>query len=303
MEQGLYLRRYNEYIEKSSQNNAELSLIAKGDGTEVMIQRIKAGEIFFVGPGDSKELMEFFYILEGQILLEQEDNDIVLQREDYFYIHHLKENVQFKVIEDVRLLYVSTKSVFQYLSESIKELNEIAKKSQEKDMYTHNHGARVKDYALKIGNKLGLSKEKLEDIGFASLFHDIGKINVPDEILKKTGRLTSEEMEYIKKHPLDGAKMVEKTYYKKIGRIIEEHHERLDGSGYPNGLMDYEICIEAKIIAVADAFDAMTTDRPYKKAMLPSEAVNELKILSGIHYDERVVNAFEYILKAEGVIK
>lgn len=303
MQQGLRLGRDNDFLERYSKKTVELSLLAKGDGTEIMTQKIKAGESIFMTPGDTDQLMEFAYVLDGKISYEKDGNDIILKNRDYFYVKNLKETVQFKVISDVTLLYVSTEPVFHYLSKKIRELQEIAIKSQAKDMYTHNHGDRVKNYAVEISNKLQLPKETVENIAFASLFHDIGKINVPDKILQKPGSLTNEEMDYIKKHPLDGGQMIENTYYKDIGKIIEQHHERLDGSGYPHGLMGYEICIEAKIIAIADSYDAMITDRPYKKAMSPSEALSELKILSGIYYDEKAVNAFEGILIEEGIIK
>ncbi len=133
--------------------------------------------------------------------------------------------------------------------------------------------------------------------------HDIGKINVPDEILKKPGRLTDEEFEYIKRHPGDGAEMVKKTSYEYIWQIIEQHHERLDGSGYPHGLKGNEILIEAKIIAVSDTYDAMTTDRPYRKGLSPIQTVEELKRLSGIHYEKEIVDVMVDILIEEGVIE
>lgn len=303
MQQGLYIGRGNECIERSGKSVTDLSLIARGDGTEVMIQEIQSGENIFMAPGDISELMEFVYILDGEIVYKRDTVNTLLKKGDYFYVHHLKETAQFKVNSDVKILYVSTQPLFHCLSKRIEELKEIALKSQKKDLYTHNHGDRVKDYSVAIANKLGLSKESIENIAFASLFHDIGKINVPNEILQKPGRLTCEEMELIKKHPIDGAEMVKGTYYEKITEIIIEHHERLDGSGYPYGLMGYEICIEAKIIAVADTFDAMITDRPYRKAVSPADALYELKILAGIHYDEKVVDALEETLIEKGMIK
>lgn len=303
MQQGLYIKRKNEYFEKYSKDSEELSLVAKGDGAEVMLHNIKRDSVFFISPGEESDLMEFCYILDGEILYEEDDDSYSLTKGDYFYVHQLKETVELKAVSDVTLLYLSTQPVFHYLSKRIKELREIAIKCQLKDMYTHNHADRVKVYSEKIGNRLGLTKERIDKLVFASLFHDIGKIDVPDKVLQKPGKLTNEEMDYIKRHPSDGAKMVQGTYYKDIGKIIEQHHERLDGSGYPNGLMGYEICIEAKIIAIADSYDAMITDRPYKKAMSSQDALAELKILSGIHYDEKAVNAFEDILKEEGVIK
>lgn len=302
MGNGLYICNHDKYIENFVQNSAELRLLAKGDGTEVMIQKIRANETVFIDPSDISETMEFFYILDGELELDKNNIKSSIKGGDYFYVHDLKETIQFNTISDVTLLYFSTQPLFLYLSATTRELTELAKKVEKKDMYTHGHNRRVKDYGVKIGNKLNLSKEKIENLGFASLFHDLGKIHVPDEVLNKPGRLTDEEFDYIKKHPSDGANLVKKTYYQNIGKIIEQHHERLDGSGYPNGIKGNEILIQAKIIAVADTYDAMTTDRPYRKGLSPQIAVDELRRLRGIYYDEKVVDIFIDILKEEGVI-
>lgn len=302
MGRGLHVGKKSSCIDKYEQKSGILSLLAKGDGAEVMVQRIQANEIVFINPSDVSETMEFFYILEGELEMHKSGGNVVLDKDDYFYVHHLNEIVQFYTKSDVSLLYVSTQPLFQYISSTIRDLTELAKKVEKKDMYTHSHIQRVRDYSVKIGNKLNLSKEKIENVVFASLFHDIGKVNVPDEVLNKPGSLTSEEFDLIKKHPGDGAAMVEETYYQDLGRIVEQHHERIDGSGYPNGIKGDEILIEAKIIAVADTFDAMTTDRPYRKGVSAQKAAQELENLKGIHYDEEVVNTFIDILKEEGVI-
>lgn len=302
MVNGLHIGNDNNYIDKFVQNSGELRLLGKGDGSEVMLQKIKSNEMVYIEPGETSELLEFFYILEGELEIDKNNHKTILKKGNYFYVHHLNETVQFKTVNDITLLYFSTQPLFHYLSETIRDLTELAKKVEKKDRYTHGHIQRVEDYAIKIGNKLNLSKEKIEDIAFASLFHDLGKIHVPDEILNKPGRLTDEEFNYIKKHPSDGVDLVKKTYYKNIAKIIEQHHERLDGSGYPNGLKDDEILIEAKIIAISDAYDAMTTDRPYRKSMSPQIAIEELKRFSTIHYDEKLVDIFIDILKEEGVL-
>lgn len=302
MDKGFYIARNGDYIDKFVQNSGQLSLLAKGDGTEIMLQKIKEKEIVFIEPSDIGETMEFFYILEGEIEVYNNEDKLKLRNGDHFYVHHLKDTVQFTTCSEVTLLYFSTQPLFHYLSETIKDLTELAEKVEKKDMYTHSHIQRVKDYSVKIGNRLNLSFEKIENIAFASLFHDLGKINVPDEILNKPGELTQEEFECIKKHPIDGAELVEKTYYKSIGKIIEQHHERIDGNGYPNGLKGHEILIEAKIISVADSYDAMTTDRPYRKGLSPQEAVEELKRLRNLHYDKVIVDKFIEILEEEGIL-
>lgn len=300
--EGLYLGQNGSCLEKVTQNSAELSLIGRGGGAEIMIQKIKSQEIFFIEPSEKNGTLEFFYIIDGSINCERDKENVVLNKGEYFYAHGLKETVSLKTISEVTLLYLSTEPFFHYLSKGIKELTSMNRDVEEKDIYTRNHGVRVRDYSLKIAKTLGLSSERLENIVFASLCHDIGKVFVPDEVLNKPGRLTEEEFDLIKKHPVDGAKMAQGTFMERLDEIIAQHHERIDGSGYPYGLKGDEILLEAKIIAIADSFDAMTSDRSYRKAMDMEVSFKELKSLSGIHYDEKVVEAFEQVLREEDKI-
>lgn len=302
MRKDFFIGKKGTYKEQSNQKTARLSLLGKGDGSEVMVQEINENETVFIEPGDYNDLMEFFYVLDGELEIRENKTKKILNRDDYFYVHHLEEHVQFHTITDVKLLYFSTQPVFHYLSKTIRELIEITNDVEEKDVYTHGHIDRVRDYALKIGNEMRLSKEKIENIGLAALFHDIGKVKVPDEILKKTGKLTDEEYETMKNHPSWGAEIVSRTYFEKLSQIINQHHERIDGSGYPDKLKGEEIFIEAKVIAVADSYDAMTSDRPYRKALSPPVAVEELIDSKGIQYDEKVVDALVSVLKDEGII-
>jgi HD-GYP domain-containing protein (c-di-GMP phosphodiesterase class II) len=123
--------------------------------------------------------------------------------------------------------------------------------------------------------------------------------NVPDDVLKKPGRLTPEEFEFIKKHPSDGKEIVVNTYMNNISEIIEQHHERLNGTGYPKGLKGDQILVEAKIIAIVDSFDAMISERPYKKGIPIKKVIEELKSLRDIYYDKNIVDIFEQILIEE----
>lgn len=303
MREGLYIGNNKDYMGQFIQEYSNLSLIAKGDGTEIMMQNIKADTHFFIEPGESKALMEFFYIIDGEVLLDTDKKERILKKGEYFYVHELKNSLKLKAITDVTLLYVTTKPVFHHISQHVRDLVEIAKKSQEKDMYTHNHGDRVQRYSIEIANRLNLCDDDVERVAYASLFHDIGKVNVPDEILKKPSSLTKEEFECIKKHPEDGGVLVERTHYKDLSKIIEQHHERIDGSGYPKGLKDGEISLEARIIGIADSYDAMTSDRPYRKGMSSKEAIDEIISLAGTHYDRELVDIFCDIIYEKGEIK
>jgi polar amino acid transport system substrate-binding protein len=174
------------------------------------------------------------------------------------------------------------------------------------DIYTRGHSERVALYATQIAEKMGLDKETIRKIYWASLVHDIGKLNIPPEILNKPSKLTKEEYEIIKQHPIKGYQILKELEgLSNIAEIVKYHHERWDGKGYPEGLKGEEIPLEARIIAVADSYDAMTTERPYRKALTKEEAIKELLKNAGTQFDPKVVEVFVQILerKAEIVVK
>jgi HD-GYP domain-containing protein (c-di-GMP phosphodiesterase class II) len=167
-----------------------------------------------------------------------------------------------------------------------------------RDHYTHGHSSRVSEIALAIGRSLKLSNETLKNIRLASLLHDIGKIGVPDSILLKPGRLTEREFEIIKKHPVYAVNILKHLpRLKDIVPIVYHEHEHYDGKGYVEGLKADKIPIESRIIAVADAFEAMTSNRPYRKAMSKKNAIKEIKRNSGTQFDPVIVKAFLKIVK------
>ncbi|MGC9088931.1 MAG: PAS domain S-box protein [Caldisericia bacterium] len=162
---------------------------------------------------------------------------------------------------------------------------------EKKDPYTAGHQYKVSLIATKIAEKLNLPKEKIETIKIASYLHDIGKIVVPSEVLNKAGKLTTNEFLLIQEHAQAGYDILKTSeLFYPIAEIVLEHHERLNGSGYPRRLKDGEIMLEAKIIAVSDVFEAMTSHRPYRPKFSIEDALKELKENSGILYDEEIVN-------------
>lgn len=299
MVSGFYIGKEGDSIERAEKSRGSISLLAKGGNSEVCIQDVGANETVVIEPG-SPEAMEFFYILEGTLHYTDTDGSLItLGPNDYFYVHKLKEHIMFESETYVKVLYYSTEPVFHYLSTTVNELVALAKKVEEKDDYTRGHIDRVCDYAISIGKALGVSAEQIELLGYAGILHDLGKINVPEEILNKRGKLTASEFEIIRKHPEYGAKLVENTYYEALASIIHQHHEQIDGSGYPDGLKGEEILLEARIIAVADAYDAMTTDRPYRKGMSKEEAIEEMKRFRGRHFDGKIIDTFIEMLSTE----
>jgi diguanylate cyclase (GGDEF)-like protein len=162
-----------------------------------------------------------------------------------------------------------------------------------RDPYTYGHSGRVADIAQRIGKARGLSEKELANLYAASLLHDVGKVGVPDAILTKPGALTAEEWVAIKKHSAEGARIV--GYVRGLGvlvPVILHHHEWYDGTGYPDGLRGEDIPLAARIISVADAYDTMTTARPYREIVSHQEAVEELRRCSGTQFDPKLVEAF-----------
>lgn len=217
---------------------------------------------------------------------------------------------------DQLLLLVESgvKSVKQM--EEIKRMNEELRKSNEriekayldmvqtlrytveaKDSYTRGHSDRVSEYSVLIGRKLGLQEEQIKTLRIGGLFHDIGKIGIPDSILLKPGRLTDEEYTQIKAHPGIGAHILGSAdIFKDIIPIVKHHHEKYDGTGYPGMLKGEEIPYLARIAAVADTFDAMTSRRSYRGPIDIEHVKDEIKRCEGTQFDPQVAEAFLEIL-------
>jgi diguanylate cyclase (GGDEF)-like protein len=166
----------------------------------------------------------------------------------------------------------------------------------EKDPATVAHAAQVATLAVELARRLGVGDERLADLRTAAQLHDIGKIAVADEILHKPGPLDDEELRQVRVHPLAGGSLLRAWGLGGPARFVEEHHERVDGTGYPRALAGEEIPLEARILAVADAYEAMTSDRPYRRALPLEQARAELRRCAGTQFDAAIVAVFERIL-------
>ncbi|MFA5147080.1 MAG: HD domain-containing phosphohydrolase [Candidatus Omnitrophota bacterium] len=204
----------------------------------------------------------------------------------------LIENLQQK-IEEIKDLYMREHRIFIHTAIAL------AAAIDARDPYTHGHTERVTNYCLAIAKELdgvpemGRYKNFRETLQIAALLHDVGKIGIPDYILNKSSKLTPEEFEEVKKHSIIGATILNPI--KELGDVVREvraHQECYDGSGYPDGLKGSDIPLIARIIAVADAFDAMTSNRPYRRKKEIEEALQELKRVSGTQFDPVIVSAF-----------
>ncbi len=184
-------------------------------------------------------------------------------------------------------LYAQQKDLFLDTVTALAEAIEV------RDPYTGGHVRRVVAYSVLLGREMGLSREQLEDLRLAATLHDVGKIGVPDRILGKPGRLDDEEFEIMKRHAADGAEIV--ATIRSLRHLlpgVRSHHERVDGGGYPDGLSGEDLLQTPRIIGVADTYDAMTTDRPYRKGLTREEAADEIDRCAGTQFCPRVAAAF-----------
>jgi putative two-component system response regulator len=163
-----------------------------------------------------------------------------------------------------------------------------------KDAYTSGHSTRVSRYAVTTAARLGFSDDALEHVRLGGALHDIGKIGTREAVLNKPGPLTPEEFQHVKEHSVLGEKILSPFLMQSpiVLRIVRSHHERIDGSGFPDALRGKQIPLEARIVAVVDAFDAMTTNRAYRPQLAIPQAVEELRRCAGVHFDAEVVETF-----------
>jgi len=222
-----------------------------------------------------------------------------------------KGNLEQKVQINSKDEFQELAQAFNLMTEGLKEsqtklhrnylntIKSLALALEVKDPYTRGHSERVKNYSIDVARILGLSEKDIRLLEDVCILHDIGKIGIPENILSKPGPLSKEEWEQVKMHPLIGEKILEDIDFLKPGlAIVRDHHERPDGKGYPNNLKKEEIPLIALIVAVADAFDAMTSDRPYRKSHTIDEAIAILKRNKDTQFDSRVVDVFiEYFEK------
>nr|WP_231556033.1 HD-GYP domain-containing protein [Thermotoga neapolitana] len=192
---------------------------------------------------------------------------------------------------------------YKYYEAKLEHLKLLAKSLEEKDKYTRGHSERVAELARKMARKLGFSPKMVERIYNAAFLHDIGKIGIPDHVLKKPTILSKEEMDIVKNHPVMGEDILREVdiFNNRESKWVRHHHERWDGTGYPDRLKGEEIPLPSRIIAVADVYEALTSDRPYRKALTKEEAREiMMKQMSGTVLDPDLVKLLFEILDEEG---
>ncbi|MBW2646991.1 MAG: HD domain-containing protein [Deltaproteobacteria bacterium] len=216
----------------------------------------------------------------------------VFSKEDLEFVNTIACQIAV-AIENARL-YTELSTSYDQLSHSyILTIKALTKAIDVKDHYTFGHSERVTKYSLTIAEKLNFSQDELHKLRRACVLHDVGKIGISETILNKPGGLTNEEFAEIKKHPAKGAEIIRDIpFLEDITKVIYHHHERFEGNGYPDGIAGEAIPLGARIMAVADTYDAMTSNRPYRKGLDKVVAFDEIKNCSGSQFDPDVVSAF-----------
>jgi len=284
-------------VEKES---TALELLAHHGPVEVTRYRIAAGKHFYLDAQDEWTGFEFIYVLKGKLALDSDGKRIELHPRDYFHHRGLPKRAYFQVERDTELLIVSSPPSYHLIRKEIQSLMTLARSVEEKDAVTEGHCKRLERLAVATGERLGLSGQQLIDLSYAAYLHDVGKVKIPDEILNKAEPLTDEEWKEMHRHPEYGEEMLkEKEFLHAAARIVRAHHEHYDGSGYPDGLKGKQIPLEARIIAVVDTYDAITSERPYQPALAKKKAFEELRKGGGSQFDERVVEAFIALVGGE----
>ncbi len=246
-------------------------LVTARTGAEMLNEGIQAGADDYISkPFDSTELKAR---IRSQLRLRQMESELTL----------VNKNLRMRtsdLVDQQRSLFLST-------------VKSLASAIDAKDEYTRHHSTRVTDFSLKIAAKMGFSEKELGDLELAALLHDVGKIAVPESILNKPGKLTDEEFTLIKEHPARGEAILSPVIeLKEISRVVRAHHERYDGKGYPDRLKGREIPIGARIMTIADTYDSITSERPYRKAASHRYAIKEIISCSGTQFDPEVVENF-----------
>ena len=174
-----------------------------------------------------------------------------------------------------------------------RNIDDLIKQAEPRDTHHFDHQDRVAHLACAIGEKLSLHMQTLRGLSMAAMLHDIGMVTIPESVFGKPGELTDSEFELLKQHPETGCNMLKAVdFLWPVAEIVRQHHEHFDGTGYPRGLTDAEILDEAKILAVADTVEAITSTRPYRPAANLKEAIEEVERRSGTYYEPDVVEAF-----------
>jgi putative two-component system response regulator len=270
---------------KSMRPNTVVVMISGMQTVESAIGALRVGAFDYVmKPFDLRQV-------EAVVKRALEHQDLIVAKQRYE--DHLQELVEQRTAE----LDQALNSLEDAYRSTLKALTAAL---ETRDLETHGHSERVVTYSLRLGREYGLDSQRIKALEFGSLLHDIGKIGVPDSILRKPAKLSDDEWVLMRQHPVHGQQILRGIeFLEGAARVVGQHHEKWDGSGYPLGLSGDDIDLCARIFAVADAFDAITSDRVYRKGKPYQAAAQELHDWAGKQFDPKVVEAFHRVPKED----
>ncbi|MDI9261126.1 HD-GYP domain-containing protein [Alicyclobacillus sendaiensis] len=272
-----------------------ITLLGSYDGVELIRHELKRYGLMGFNPSTVPNAFEGLIIVKGVLRITTGNHTEIVGPGSLVAMRPVEDDVCVIALEESEFIYITSFSLFTWYKEWVERFHEMATDIAKKDGYTASHCERIRRYSVMIGCELDLSAHDLISLSCGALFHDIGKVRIPDEILRKPGRLTPEEFDIMKMHTIYGRDMMNSPIHPFLhvgSAVAEQHHERYDGSGYPYGLKGDEIYLPAAIVAVVDSYDAMTSERPYQRPKSKEEAIDEIRSLRGKLYDPRVVDAF-----------
>ena len=279
---------------------ADVVLLGRWNGLSNALYSLHKKGSFWVHYDSEDAIVESYMLLNGVVEMEYEGRRHLLEIGETIDASRYEHIISFYGKTEADFLIEMSAESFEAGFFETQILQEDADSIASFDGYTYMHCNRIKNYSIEVWRKLELPTESLSTLRWGAYFHDVGKRVVPLEILNKPGKLTAEEWRIMKSHTTEGAKIMREHTVKWLedtAFIVEQHHERYDGKGYPYGLKGDEIALESAIVSVVDAFDAMTTDRVYKRTLSTQEAVKELENGKGTQFNPKVVDAFIEVLK------
>lgn len=283
-------RVFSEPIKVSKNKVGQFNVLIEDSALEIVEIKVNEGKSFICQPSECTGAINVVFVISGK-LHDHETERFIVAGERFSY-KDLSTSRVLSVIEPSTLLIFRPGHLTSQQLPTIEVISDFLHQIQAKDSYTENHCNSTGNLAARIASQMRQPDQVVANVLFAGKIHDVGKIATPESILNKPGSLEPFEYDIVKRHPTDGHDIVlRETVNAAYARIVLEHHEKVDGSGYPYGLTGDQICMEAKIICVADSYDAMTSDRPYRKARSHEYAIEELKRYAGIWYDSEVVSA------------
>ena len=285
----------NEIYEENS-----LNLLMKHKDLEVVLANIWEKGGIIVSPLDNEKGVEFIYILKGELEYQDGEDTVILKEGDCLYHNQLEKSFTVYARTACQLITFSSQGEYDEVCEVDNKLRKIMMEIQNKDHYTKGHCERVGLYAQKLASYLKEENISVIHLMRAAHVHDIGKCKIPDEILLKPGYFTPQERQVMNNHTLYSYEILKNDFNidDQVSQIAMYHHERYDGSGYPDGLKGEEIPIESQIIAIVDTFDAITTSRPYQKARTAEEAIEEMSKFAHT-YNPKLFEIFKELVMKE----